>query len=393
MPAPDSTSPPECDRADAPRRVLIVRPTALGDVARTVPVLATLRKAYPHAHIDWLVARAFAPAVRNHPMLNGVVEFDRKQLAHFGLSPAATKAGWRFGKLLKEKNYDTVYDLQGLFRSGLFTRLTRARRRVGFANARELGWLGYNIRHHVDASLHTVDRMLGLLQADGLEPVHDMQLYLAEQDKTWLETFKREHGIGDAGYACIAPTARWGCKCWPIERYGEIARRMIEQSVAGDKLVIIASPDEREKVLPIYEVLMGNGAGGGLSGTAGTSGAGGTSGGDLRERVVFPVTRVGQMMALLSEPRVLVCNDSAPLHVAVGFNRPVVALFGPTNPARVGPYRKASSVLRPPDADKFKSNYRRHMDDPTLIAKISVEEVWGKVNESMTKEGVADSIL
>lgn len=342
-----------------------MRPTALGDVARTVPALATLRKAYPHAHIDWLVARAFAPAVRHHPMLNGVIEFDRKQLSRFGLSPRATKAGWRFGQLLREKQYDAVYDLQGLLRSGLFTRLTGARHRVGFANARELGWLGYNVRHHVDAKMHTVDRMLGLLEADGLELVHDMQLHLAEQDKAWLDSFKREHGIGDAGYACIAPTARWGCKCWPIERYGQIARRMIEEAKAGDKLVIIASPDEREKVLPIYEVLMGNGA----------------AGGDLRERVVFPNTNVGQMMALLSEPRVLVCNDSAPLHIAVGFGRPVVALFGPTDPALVGPYRKSDSVLRPPDADQFKSNYRRHMDDPTLISKITVDEVWGKLAE------------
>jgi lipopolysaccharide heptosyltransferase I len=350
---------------------LIVRPTALGDVARTVPVLATLRKAYPDAHIDWLVARAFAPAVRHHPMLNGIVEFDRKELARFGLSPSATKAGWRFGKLLKEKNYDAVYDLQGLFRSGLFTKLTRAQRRVGFANARELGWLGYNVRHRVDAKLHTVDRMLGLLEADGLEPVHDMRLYLAERDRQWLDTFKRDHGIGDAGYACIAPTARWGCKCWPIERYGEIARRMIENGVAGDKLVIIASPDEREKVLPIYEVLLGDGASGERK--------------DLRERVVFPDTNVGQMMALLSEPRVLVCNDSAPLHIAVGFDRPVVALFGPTDPALVGPYRKPESVLRPPDADKFKSSYRRHMDDPTLIAKISVDEVWEKMQVPTAK--------
>lgn len=387
MPAPDASSQPTPDRADPPQRVLIVRPTALGDVARTVPVLATLRKAYPHAHIDWLVARAFAPAVRHHPMLDGVVEFDRNELSRFGRSSSATKAGLRFGQLLKEKNYDAVYDFQGLLRSGLFTKLTHARRRVGFANARELGWLGYNVRHRVDPKLHTVDRMLGLLEADGLQPVHDMRLYLADQDKAWLDTFKREHGIGDAGYACLAPTARWGCKCWPIERYGQIARRMIEQGIAGDKLIIIASPDERQQVLPIFEVLLGDGLARGASG--GTSGGRG----DLRERVVVPKTTVGQMMALLSEPRILVCNDSAPLHIAVGFNRPVVALFGPTDPARVGPYRQADSVLCPPDADKFKFSYRRHMDDPTLIAKITVEEVWGKLNESMTKERPADSIL
>jgi len=346
-----------------PGRVLIVRPTALGDVARTVPVLATLRQAYPDAHIDWLVAKAFADAVRHHPMLDGVIEFDRKQLARFGMSPAATKAGWRFARLLREKKYDAVYDFQGLFRSGLFTRLTGAPRRIGFANAREAAWLGYNTRHRIDASLHTVDRMLGLLEADGLEPVRDLRLYLAQQDTDWLDTFKREHGIGASGYTCIAPTARWGCKCWPIERYGQIARRLIEQNIAGDKLVILASPNEREQVLPIFETLMG----------------GGPAGGDWRDRVVFPTTSVGQMMALLSEARVLICNDSAPLHIAVGFNRPIVALFGPTDPARVGPYQQVHKVLRPPEADQFASNYRKHLDDTTLISKITVQEVWAKV--------------
>jgi heptosyltransferase-1 len=346
----------------APRRILIIRPTALGDVARTVPVLATIRKAYPDAHIDWLVAKAFADAVRHHPMLDGVIEFDRKQLSRFGLSMSSTKACLRFAKLLRENKYDTVYDFQGLFRSGLFTRLTKARRRVGFANAREAGWLGYNTRHSIDTNLHTVDRMLGLLAADGLETVNDMQLYLASEDTSWLESFKQDHGIGESGYACIAPTARWGCKCWPIDRYGQVARRMIEQGLAGDKLVLIASPNERDQVMPIFETLMGNGA----------------AGGDLRDRVVFPTTDVGQMMALLSQPRVLICNDSAPLHIAVGFNRPVVALFGPTDPALVGPYQQEASVIRPSDAQQYTSNYRKHLDDPELISKITVDQVWAK---------------
>lgn len=367
QPASGSPGPP-----GSPRRILIVRPTALGDVARTVPVLASIRQAYPDAHVDWLVAKAFADAVRHHPMLDGVIEFDRKQLSRFGLSPSSTRAGWRFAKHLRAQKYDAVYDLQGLFRSGLFTRITGASKRVGFANAREAGWLGYNHRHRIDANTHTVDRMLALLQADGINPVRDMQLYLSQHDTDWLNTFKQDHGIGASGYTCIAPTARWGCKCWPIERYGQIARKLIEHNLAGDKLVLIASPNEREQVLPIFETLMGDGPAGNTSG-----------GGDLRDRVTFPTTTVGQMMALLSEPRVLVCNDSAPLHIAVGFARPVVALFGPTDPALVGPYQQPDSVIRPPDADQYQSNYRKHLDDPTLISKITVDEVWQKLRQQM----------
>src|SRR6185369_11864763 len=156
-------------------RVLIIRPSALGDVARTVPALATLRAALPDAQIDWLVHDAFADAVRHHPMLKGVIEFPRQRFARFMRDRATTREVTAWARRLGDAKYDLVIDLQGLFRSGLMTRLTRAPRRVGFANAREIGWLGYNRRHHVDRSLHTVDRMLVLLEAEGFAPVRDMR--------------------------------------------------------------------------------------------------------------------------------------------------------------------------------------------------------------------------
>lgn len=343
-----------------PRRVLIVRPSALGDVSRTVPALVTLRRAYPEAHIDWLVAEPFADVIRHHPMLDGVVPFARQRLRRFGLSPFATCQGLAFANRLRKARYDAVFDLQGLFRSGLFTWLTRAPKRVGFHNARELGWLGYNVRHHVDERQHAVDRMLALLEGHGLAAQRDMQLYVGPADERWLQTFSREHDVLPRQTICLAPTARWQSKCWPVRRYIELARRLIEQTLGPGKLVVLASPKEKPMIQPLLEALPA-------------------------ERVVAPRTTVGQMMALLSRTRLLVCNDSAPLHIAVGFNRPIVTMFGPTDPAKVGPYGRADAVVRPANPQPPKRSYRRH-DDQALMAQIQVDQVWQAVQRQLARD-------
>ena len=147
-------------------RLLIVRPSALGDVARTVPAAVSLKRAFPDATLDWVVNRPFADAVRAHPAVDEVIPFDRDQ-------PGKV---WALMRELRRRRYDAVYDLQGLARSGLLTWATRAKRRVGFKDAREGAWLGYNTKHRIDPGLHTVDRMMALLQADRVEPVDDLAL-------------------------------------------------------------------------------------------------------------------------------------------------------------------------------------------------------------------------
>ena len=340
-----------------PRRILIVRPSALGDVSRSVPVLATLRRAYPDARIDWLVAKTFADAIRHHPMLDGVFAFDRTWFRRLIRGRGTLSGGLGWVRELRQTRYDAVYDLQGLARSGLFAFLSGAARRVGFAGAREGAWLGYSVRHRIDPSIrHTVDRMLALLEADGLEPVRDMRLYLGEDDRNFLAAFREHHHI-ERGYACLAPTAQWGSKCWPLEKYADFAARLLETGVAGERLVVLSSPSEWERVTGLAERLPEA----------------------LRPRVIFPTTTVGQMMALLSGCELLVANDSAPLHIAVGFDRPVVAIFGPTDPAEVGPYQREDAVVRPKEAAHQQISYRAHRDDSSLIAKVSVDEVWEKV--------------
>ncbi len=345
---------------DGQKRVLIVRPTALGDVCRTVPALVTLRRAMPEARIDWLVRDDFADAVRHHPDLDEVVTFPRRQLGRTLKTGRAAGPALRWLGDLRRRRYDVVIDLQGLFRSGLITRLTSAPRRVGYANAREFAWLGYNRRHAVERTMHTVDRMLGLVEAAGYEPLRDMRLYAGDEDSRWLDGWLQEHAIADGRFACLAPTAKWLCKCWPIEKFLEVARRLLNSGIAGRHVVVLCSPSERAQVKQLAT---------------------------LSSTVLFPETTIGQLLALLSRTSLLVCNDSAPLHIAVAFERPIVTIYGPTDPAEVGPYRRDETVVRPEAAlNGHKFNYRAHKEDQSLIDQVSVDEVWGRVREQVGGE-------
>ncbi len=331
--------------ADPPRRILIVRPSALGDVGRSVPALATLRAAYPDARIDWLVRDVFADCLRYHPMLDEVVAFPRTKLARCGRSWSATKQTLAWLNGLKARRYDLVYDLQGLLRSGIFAWWTRARRRVGFREAAEMGWLGCNVRYRIDPTWHTVDRMVGLLAADGLEPVYDMRLYTGQEERAWAEQFLADNGTGDGPFAVIAPTAKWVSKQWPIERFAQLAERLLGAGMS--KVVVVGSGADVEATRPLVNK--------GLIDAVGK-------------------TSVGQLMALIERSGLTVSNDSAALHLAVGLGVRCVGIFGPSDPALAGPYRYNVGLIAADNPDGL--HFRDVGDSQKLIAQLEIDDVW-----------------
>ncbi len=350
--------------APSPENVLIIRPSALGDVCRSVPILVSLRAALPDARIDWLVHDAFQDAVRHHPALNDAVPFPREMLSRALRTGRGAGNAMDWLRALRRRRYDLVLDLQGLLRSGLTARLSGARRRIGFTNTPELACLFYNRWHWVSRRMHSVDRMLTLVERSGYKCIKDMRLYAGDDDRAWLDRYLEAQGIPPgSGYACLAPTARWRCKCWPLERYAAVARRLLDAGSAGEHILVLAAPDEQEQVAPLPDLL-----------------------GPAAERVHFPATTVGQFLAVIERSRLLVSNDSAAMHAAVGFDRPVVAIFGPTRPELVGPYGRADSVVVP-GIDFRPRAYRRRPHDQTLISHIPVEAVWEKVVEQMEERG------
>lgn len=330
--------------ANPPTSILIIRPSALGDVCRSVPVLASLRGAYPEARIDWLVQDTFADAVAGHPALTNIVRFERGRLGKDlkGVKPASTV---RFLRHLRAQRYDLVVDAQGLFRSGMLALATGARRRVGYANAQELGWIGYTERHHVSRDLHAVDRMLALIERAGVPPVADMRLSTLP---AWRQ--RAEGTLGESRVAVLAPTSRWAGKRWPAERFAMLAQRLLAMGM--ERVAIVGARSERDQCGPLIELAASD------------------------DRVIDLIgrTSVGELMAVIERAAVVVANDSAAIHMAVGSDRPMVALYGPTSIARVGPYRRERDVIQHVEPGETSD----HKDDEAgraMMERISVDEV------------------
>jgi heptosyltransferase-1 len=347
----------------AANSILIIRPSALGDVCRSVPLAVSMRAAYPQAHIAWVVQDSFVDAVRSHPAVNEVVPFPRgRWRAWWKPSVMADFRRW-VGAL--RGRFDLVLDAQGLGRSGLIAFSTRARRRVGFRDARELGWLGVTERYQIKER-HTVDRMLGLLRAMGIRPIADLTLYVSEADRTWWKAERARLGIDD-GYAVFAPTSRWITKDWPAERWAELAPA-IRQRGHGS-IVYMGTAGEAAQVQAALP-----------------------KGESARESIdLSGKTTVGQGMAVIAESALVVANDSAPLHIAVGFARPLVALFGPTDPTTVGPYRRERAVVRSARAAAFRGSYRDLTLGDALMREISVSDVLAAIDSGRALPGRSGS--
>jgi heptosyltransferase-1 len=355
--------------AEPVERILLIRPSALGDVCRSVPVLTSLRRFFPDAHIAWLVRDAFAEAVEAHPDLDEVIEFPRTRFGRASRSARGFGELWRWLGELRRRRFDLVIDAQGLLRSGIFARVTGARRRIGHADAREGAWMLYTDRVPAQRGQHTVDRMLSLVEAAGAPLVRDMRLYAPESARVWWAEEMEARGVEPGGYAVLAPTAAWASKRWPIERWADLLAPL--QKRGFERAVVIGAPGERDQVSALvdHESATARAAGRIVAGEA----VGGP-GADLIDMVGR--ASVGQTMAIIEHAGLVIANDSAPLHMAVGFDRPLIALFGPTDPGLVGPYERNDAVIRPRlTVEEARIGYRERGLGDRIMKKIEIGEV------------------
>ena len=332
----------------SPRSILIIRPSALGDVCRTVPVLASLRAAWPDARIGWLVQQEFREAICAHPCLDEVVTFPRQALRGVWKSPSGLFRALAYLRSLSRGDWEVALDCQGLARSGLFARCTGARRRTGFRAAAEFGWMFLNDRVTTDKR-HIVDRTMDLVSALGVPPIMDLSLHVPKASR------RRWHdhpGHPEGDYIVLAPRSRWPSKEWPAERWLQLMRALAAEGHRA--FVLVGSGSEREAIDRLAASLD-------EPGTWVRSMAGRTS--------------VGELMAIIEGARLVVANDSAPLHIAVGFSRPLIGLFGPTDPSEVGPYGASNQVLRPPNASGSGHDYRSSSSSEDDISGITLEQV------------------
>jgi ADP-heptose:LPS heptosyltransferase len=325
-------------------RILLIKPSAVGDVVHTLPLLVKLRTRYPGARIDWLITPENADLVRHHPGLSGTLEFPRHEFARFGRSWAATLGPLRLLGRLARRRYDLVVDMHGQFRSAVLALATGAPVRIGFdrprrrhrarasggpagilgahgwSGAREGSWLAYTHRIPIPTlDVHAIDRYLwvgGLLGLDDRPP--DLRLYSSAEATSSVAGLLEARGLGRRPLAVLVPGTIWETKHWHVEGFAEVGRHL---RATGMDVVIAGTTRDRPRSRAIVEACPG------AIDLCGT-------------------TNVGELVALIRRAAINVTNDSGSMHVAVAVGRPVVSVFGPTNPVWIGPYGRPGAVAR-----------------------------------------------
>ncbi len=292
-----------------PRRICVIKPSALGDVVQSLPLLPVLKTRFPAASISWVVNRELADLVNGHPCVDDVLVFDRR-------------GGWsewtRLLSELRSRRFDLVFDLQGLLRTGVMTLATRAPIRVGLQTAREGSSLttnciipdsGRNVPAH--ARLWRVAEVLGL----GDVP-KETQIVVSNSDRDWVDAILRRL---PRPVIAVHPGARWETKRWPVEKFASLLDR--SSQAWNGSTIILGSGGERPDAERLEQRL--------AEGTAYAA----------RSPVVNLAgqTTLKQLAALLARVDFAISNDSGPMHLAAGLGTPTLGLFTCTSATRSGP--------------------------------------------------------
>ncbi len=302
----------------SPLHILVVRLGSMGDVIAALPAVASLKHSIPHSKITWVIDPKWSLLLEGNPYVDSVLHLDRRTFT--GLRNA-----WR---QLRSSRFDFAVDFQGLVKSALVATLARPERIFGFnaAYAREspASWF-YSTKVPI-RSYHAVERNLDLAAAAGASNI--------------LRTFPLPPGeqqaeLPEGDFVLTNPLAGWGAKQWPLEYYTQLAEKL--RLECGMPLVLDAPyPLHVQGAQPHVSTLAG---------------------------LIYATRRATAVVGL----------DSGPLHLAAALGKPGVAIYGPTDPARHGPFGGSISVLRAPDAV---TSYRRTAEPDASMREITPDQVF-----------------
>lgn len=351
MSAEPSSSGPESSEITHPRRLLIIRLGSMGDVLHTLPAVVALRRANPLSTIGWIVEERWAellctlpyprsgPRSPQRPLVDRIHTVNTKT---WRKSFFSTQTWERIGASLSElraPHYDVAIDFQGAIRSALIARWSGAPVIFGAAQPRENVASMFYTRQIQTRGAHVVEQSLSLA-----ETVAQRSLPIPQVEFPCDAVVERQIAENQAAdFVILNPGAGWGAKQWPAERYGEVARQLGQD---GLRCLVNFGPGEVDLAHTVRE-----------------------SSGGAAEPVSLSIT---QLIALTRRARLFVGGDTGPMHLAAALKVPVVAIFGPTDPARNGPFGTRAVVLRSPSS--ITSHSRCMEPDPGLL-QISVEQV------------------
>jgi 3-deoxy-D-manno-octulosonic-acid transferase/heptosyltransferase-1 len=342
-----------------PDSILIVKLSAIGDMVHTLPLLEVLRKNFPHARIDWVVEEEAGQIIKGHPMLDHVLVSRRKTWQKSMTKPrertAALREMFRFIRNLRSYKYDLVIDLHGLFKSGILTGLSKAKRKIGFSGGREGNSLFLTERpYYVNYDQHALDRYLKTIDYLGIIMYPwKGDIPVDRSDKDAIEKFIIENSLQNERIVAVNPMARWKTKLWEPDRFSLLADRV--QKELNGKVVFTGSEQDRV----VIDEIVG-------------------------EMKTTPLDLAGQtslkaLAYLYSKCHLLITTDTGPMHMAAAMGCPVVALFGPTAPWRTGPYGKGHRVIR--EELECSPCFKKKCDHLSCMKDITVGRVFDTVKE------------
>lgn len=337
------------------QRLLIVRLSAMGDVIHTLPAAQALRVVFPEAMIGWVIEERWAELLcapgasrrgarsPERPVANWVHTVDLKGWRKSLLSLATIERIARVWNDVREARYDVAIDLQGAIRSAVVARWSGALVVYGAREPRESPAALWYTRQVTARGAHVVEQTVSIVEAVAGRkmnmPAIEFPRDCAAEER--IERGLREAGIGQ--FAILNPGAGWGAKRWPADRYGQAARAL---SKFGVQSVVNYGPGEEELARATEAA------------SAGAARALQCS--------------ISELIALTRRAKVFIGGDTGPLHLAAALRVPVVAIFGPTDPARNGPYGMRSVVLR--NSSSLTTHVRNPRPDEAMLA-ISVDAV------------------
>lgn len=325
-------------------RFLVVRLGSLGDIVHTFPAVSGLRETFPGAEIVWLT----------HPRWKLLVESSALASQVWTVETRSFPSIRRSISVLQGAHWEAAIDYQGLWKSAALPFFGGIKRRIGFSSEtiRELGVpLLYTDKVHCSA-VHIADQNGELsARAGARNPVAPFKLQVPQVDDCGIRDHLLQLGLDR--YVVLSPGGGWRSKCWPPERFGQLSQ-LIRNSL-GLRCVVNYGPGEDDLALAVRE----------CSGDA--------------DPVPYNGP-LGPLMALLRNAACIVGGDTGPLHLATALGAPAVALFGPTDPARNGPYRTDDIVLRAPDV--VTTHSRSEHTHPAML-QIQVPEVFAAVRRRL----------
>jgi heptosyltransferase I len=296
-------------------KILILKPSSMGDVVQAMPVLRLIKRHLPSSRVYWWVETGLAGLFAEDPDLHDILHFRRNGWG----SPLRWKQLWEEIRWMRAQEFDWVIDLQCLARSGAFAWFANGNRTVGLDEPREGARCLYDrIIQRNRVAPHAVDWYLDVLPVLGVP----------KQPFTWLPpklaaaaAIRRKWPVESRRWIVIQPGARWPNKCWPAEYYSSLVRQLARSNPALG-FAILGTAQEKQAAAQILESAPERSL-------------------DLTGQLSLP-----EMIEWIRASELMVGNDTGPIHVAAAIGKPVVAIFGPTDPHRTGPYGQMKNVVR-----------------------------------------------